>query len=40
METIEWADFERVQVHVGRIIAVEEFPEAKAPSFFDDRFRP
>ena len=34
MAMIEWADFERVEMHVGRVIAVEVFLDARAPSFW------
>ena len=30
---IEWADFERVDMRVGRIIAVEDFPQARKPAW-------
>jgi tRNA-binding protein len=30
---ITWADFERVDLRVGTITAVEEFPEARRPAF-------
>jgi tRNA-binding protein len=30
---IEWADFERVDMRVGRIVAVEPFPEARVPAW-------
>ena len=30
---IEWADFERVDIRVGRVVAVEEFPEARVPAW-------
>ena len=30
---ITYADFEKVDIRVGRIIEVKDFPEAKKPSF-------
>ncbi|WP_077530453.1 tRNA-binding protein [Vreelandella utahensis] len=33
METIEWGDFERVQVRAGTIVEVEDFPEARRPAY-------
>jgi tRNA-binding protein len=30
---IEYADFEKVDMRVGRIIAVEDFPEARRPAW-------
>lgn len=33
METISYSDFEKVQMRVGRIIAVEDFPEARKPAY-------
>lgn len=33
METIEWQDFEKVQLIAGTIIEVEEFPEARKPAY-------
>jgi tRNA-binding protein len=31
--TIEYADFEKVHMHVGEIVEVHDFPEARAPSY-------
>lgn len=33
METISWADFEKIELRVGTVIEVEEFPEARNPAF-------
>lgn len=33
METIEWNDFEKVELLVGTIIEVSDFPEAKKPAY-------
>ena len=33
MEEINWNDFEKVALHVGTVLAVEDFPEARNPSF-------
>jgi tRNA-binding protein len=33
MEQINWSDFEKVELRVGTIIEVEDFPEAKIPAF-------
>lgn len=30
---IEYSDFEKVDIRVGRIVAVEEFPEARRPAW-------
>lgn len=33
MTTISWEDFDRIEMHVGRVTAVEEFVEARRPSY-------
>ena len=33
MQTIEWADFLRVELRVGTIVEVLEFPEARKPAW-------
>jgi tRNA-binding protein len=33
MENINWNDFEKVALHVGTIIEVEDFPEARNPAY-------
>lgn len=33
MEPISWADFERVELRVGRILSAEKFPEARKPAY-------
>lgn len=30
---IEWSDFEKVDMRVGRIVAVEDFPQARKPAW-------
>ena len=31
--TITWKDFEKVDIHIGTIVEVEDFPEARNPAF-------
>lgn len=33
MDTIDWNDFTRVELRVGRVIAAEPFPEARRPAY-------
>lgn len=33
METIDWADFERIGLHAGTVTTVDEFPEARKPAW-------
>jgi tRNA-binding protein len=33
METITWNDFEKVELRVGTILEVADFPEARKPAF-------
>lgn len=33
MNQIEWEDFQRVELRVGTIVEVEEFPEARNPAY-------
>ena len=33
MEEISWGDFERVELRVGTITRVEDFPEARKPAY-------
>lgn len=33
MDQIIWQDFERVELRVGTIVAVDEFPEARKPAW-------
>jgi tRNA-binding protein len=33
MPTIEWGDFEKIDIRVGTIMEVSDFPKAKKPSY-------
>ncbi|WP_017306889.1 tRNA-binding protein [Spirulina subsalsa] len=33
MSTITYADFEKIEIHTGRIIRVEDFPKARKPAY-------
>lgn len=33
MDTIEWADFEKIDLRVGTIVEVADFPEARKPAY-------
>lgn len=33
METITWADFAKVELRVGTVIEVQDFPEARKPAY-------
>jgi len=33
MDQISWADFEKVELRIGTITAVEDFPEARKPAY-------
>lgn len=33
METINWNDFQKVELRVGRVVSATEFPEARKPAY-------
>lgn len=33
MKTIEWSDFEKVELRCGTVVRVEDFPEARRPAY-------
>ena len=33
MDTIEWSDFEQVELRTGTVVDVQEFPEARRPAY-------
>ena len=33
METINWGDFEKVELRVGTVLSVDDFPEARKPAY-------
>ncbi|HEY4127747.1 MAG TPA: tRNA-binding protein [Gammaproteobacteria bacterium] len=33
MKEISWADFEKIELRVGTVVAVEPFPEARKPAY-------
>ena len=33
MEQISWGDFEKVELRIGTILTVEDFPEARKPAY-------
>ncbi len=33
MQTIEWSDFDKVELRIGTIVEVADFPEARKPAY-------
>lgn len=33
MDTISWSDFEKIDLRIGKIIEVSDFPEARKPAY-------
>ena len=33
MNTISWSDFEKIEMRIGTILSVNDFPEAKKPAY-------
>lgn len=33
METISWSDFEKIEMRIGTIIEIHDFPEARKPAY-------
>ena len=33
MEEISWSDFEKVEIRVGTVVEVDDFPEARKPAY-------
>lgn len=33
MEIIKWRDFEKIDIRIGTVVEVEDFPEARSPAY-------